>query len=184
MILDLNEKLCKLCGNTKPIDQFSWSNRAKGKRSSTCKDCHRKHAKRHYLNNKSTYLRRSLEFGKNYITECTRTIILYLLDHPCVDCGETDPLVLDFDHLGNKENDICRMIQYRRKLERIKTEMAKCEVRCANCHRRKTAREQNHRRYILLQEIQILNILPSPSDLILKYRMEYNLPKQARSTRI
>lgn len=62
----------------------------------------------------------------------------HLLTHPCVDCGETDPVVLEFDHVrGEKEFNISRMmIDY--SAGAILAEVAKCEVRCANCHRRAT----------------------------------------------
>ncbi len=57
----------------------------------------------------------------------------------CVDCGEDDPIVLDFDHVrGVKVCDISRMAHTGYKEWRIIEELAKCEIRCANCHRRIT----------------------------------------------
>jgi hypothetical protein len=59
-----------------------------------------------------------------------------------VDCGETDPLVLDFDHVDRttKSREVSWFIR-RRDLVGLAAEIAKCEVRCANDHRRKTARD-------------------------------------------
>lgn len=64
----------------------------------------------------------------------------YLQAHPCVDCGEHDPVVLEFDHVrGEKKQDIAMMINNGASWERLLTEIEKCDVRCANDHRRRTA---------------------------------------------
>lgn len=69
----------------------------------------------------------------------------YLQSHPCVDCGETDHVVLDFDHVrGEKRKPISRMVASTYSLEVLKKEIEKCEVRCANCHRRVTAKRGGH----------------------------------------
>jgi hypothetical protein len=72
--------------------------------------------------------------------------IKYLETHPCIDCGEDDPIVLEFDHVRGEKKfniaDVTRNAVGRRTLEK---EIEKCEVRCANCHRRKTKRERENR---------------------------------------
>lgn len=52
----------------------------------------------------------------------------------CVDCGERDPVVLEFDHVGAKEARVAALI-ITATPERLKREIAQCEVRCCNCHR-------------------------------------------------
>lgn len=59
-----------------------------------------------------------------------------------MDCGEKDILVLEFDHRANKYKEIGKMVTGRYSLLRIMKEVEKCDVRCANCHRRKTALQQ------------------------------------------
>jgi hypothetical protein len=65
----------------------------------------------------------------------------YLLEHPCVDCGEGDICVLDFDHEDptQKVEEVSRLAGFGIAWERVEAEIAKCSVRCANCHRRRTA---------------------------------------------
>lgn len=59
-------------------------------------------------------------------------------DSGCVDCGEYNHIVLDFDHLKDKKYNISRMIHDGFSWAAIKKEIAKCEVVCANCHRIRT----------------------------------------------
>ena len=64
----------------------------------------------------------------------------FLEANPCIDCFESDYVVLEFDHVkGHKIDIICNMIRKGVSLLKLKNEIAKCVVRCANCHRRKTA---------------------------------------------
>lgn len=94
----------------------------------------------HYKNNKEYYLlkarKRNLKIRKiirNYIFE-------YFNTHKCVDCSEEDPIVLEFDHIKDKKFTISSVGRDRTLVE-VQKEIEKCEVRCANCHRRKTAKQ-------------------------------------------
>jgi hypothetical protein len=60
----------------------------------------------------------------------------YLRTHPCVDCGYDDIRALDFDHrpASGKTADVMRLAQDGHSLPRIRLEVAKCDVRCRNCH--------------------------------------------------
>lgn len=73
----------------------------------------------------------------------------YLKKHPCVDCGENNILTLEFDHKDPnlKLDNICLMIGDGKVVEKIQLELDKCEVRCANCHKIKTFKQQNWSRF-------------------------------------
>jgi hypothetical protein len=92
----------------------------------------------HYERNKQRYVDAALARNRKLRLERTEWLLEYFDSHPCVDCGETDPLVLEFDHLHDKEFQVGSMLSYRR-WTAVLAEIDKCEVRCANCHRRITA---------------------------------------------
>jgi hypothetical protein len=50
-----------------------------------------------------------------------------------------DPLVLQFDHREQKASDIGRLVGNGCASKRLADALAKCDIRCANCHRRRTA---------------------------------------------
>ncbi len=73
----------------------------------------------------------------------------YLSEHPCVDCGESDIVVLEFDHvIGEKKWNVSVLVHSPSPWATVEHEIAKCEVRCANCHRRRTAKQFNWRSYV------------------------------------
>jgi hypothetical protein len=71
-------------------------------------------------------------------------LLEYLRATPCVDCGERDPVVLDFDHVGVKRRGVVQLAGQECSIANLEREIAECEVRCANCHRRRTIVEQRH----------------------------------------
>ena len=73
-----------------------------------------------------------------------RQIILdHFKSHSCIDCGETDPIVLEFDHRdsSDKKFTIANVVSHNLSVKILNEEIAKCDVRCANCHRRRTAEQ-------------------------------------------
>lgn len=131
-------KTCTACGVEKSLEEFQKRSSARDGHTNLCKLCKREYDNNHYKNNpeRRSYIRKNREKAE----EVTNQYILqYLLSNPCLDCGETDPVVLEFDHIdpNSKEGDISKL--RRSSLKRVKKEIQKCEVRCANCHRRKTA---------------------------------------------
>lgn len=96
---------------------------------------HDAYNREHYQRNKQLVFQRN----KEYKLRIKEFLFQYLLQHPCVDCGERDPIVLEFDHVrGTKEFNLASAGPKGYGLEKIKAEIAKCDVRCCNCHRRAT----------------------------------------------
>lgn len=89
----------------------------------------------------------------HYFQECWRRsmgegyvlVWEYKKTHPCVDCGEPDPIVLDFDHRDPKKKKftIGNLTGFRVTIKELQDEIAKCDIRCSNCHRRKTSERRN-----------------------------------------
>ena len=137
-------RFCIKCRVMKPITDFVFINRALGKRQSWCRPCDARYKRAWYEKNREEHIAKVRVSNLRTTRENQARILTYLLAHPCVDCGEPDPLVLDFDHLRDKRQTISFMVQRRWCWATIDAEIQKCDVRCANCHRRKTARERGY----------------------------------------
>jgi hypothetical protein len=134
-------KLCGACKLYKNVSEFRVKNKLTGLLTSSCKSCLSIYQRKHYSENKNYYKEKATAFNKEQRIKLRENIYDYLSDHPCVDCGENDPIVLEFDHISNKIVSVSSMIRDANSWEFILCEISKCEVRCANCHRRKTARQ-------------------------------------------
>ena len=105
-----------------------------------CKKCHLEYTRKHYQNNKQYYIDKANRRDMEYKKTLHELLQKYLSEHPCVDCGISDPRVLEFDHVsGEKKHNIGDMKRLRFSWSSILTEIEKCEVRCANCHRIRTS---------------------------------------------
>jgi len=130
---------CGRCGQLKPVEDFAWRRKAKGQRHNYCRPCHADYHREHYLANKQRYIDQAYARKEQLYLERTKYLIEYFASHPCLDCGEGDPVVLEFDHVRDKEFDIGHALPYRN-WQRILDEIEKCEVVCRNCHRRRESR--------------------------------------------
>ena len=135
-------KRCSTCKVVKPLDAFNRLRSAKDGRQHACRECnaayHSANWDRHMGQIRARRKRRKA---------AARAFILdHLRAHPCTDCGETDIVVLEFDHLRDKRANVSSLMSTS-EIWRIEEEIAKCEVVCANCHRRRTARRANTYRH-------------------------------------
>ncbi|HLG64951.1 MAG TPA: hypothetical protein VKY19_23635 [Ktedonosporobacter sp.] len=139
------KKICSGCEQERDIERdFAWKNKAKGTRQRWCKFCQAEANSRHYQNNKQIYLDCALTRNALVNAENKQKLYVYLSSHPCIDCGQTDIRVLEFDHVrGSKTANIARLLKRATSWKKIEAEIAKCEVRCANYHRIKTSERGN-----------------------------------------
>lgn len=139
-------KICSKCKKEKSIADYNFKNKSLGIYHSECKDCTRLFVKNHYNKNRQYYLNKTHKRNTRLRQEISNYTKQYLQNNPCVDCGEKDIVVLEFDHKRDqfvKFKAVSSMIRALYSFNKIKEEINKCEVRCANCHRRKTAKEFN-----------------------------------------
>ena len=101
-----------------------------------CRECFRA-----YFRERGELHRRQSAAARRIRVAGARSFVAaYLSTHHCVDCGEADPRVLDFDHVGHKTALVSALAAWGACRSRLEAEIARCAVRCANCHRRATAR--------------------------------------------
>ena len=132
-------KTCRICGEQKEETEFGKNRARKDGLQTSCKSCRKEESRNYYKNNKEKQKKQIYAAKVKRIEENKRFIFDHLNTHACVDCGESDPRVLEFDHQGDKEHNVSDLLSGGYSKQSIQKEIDKCEVRCANCHRRKTA---------------------------------------------
>jgi hypothetical protein len=136
----------------KPLSEFHRKRNAKDGLQGRCKPCNIAGAKRFHADNPEHCRQRIGAWVRKVDKENQLRALEYLLAHPCVDCGETDPVVLEFDHRGQKLFTVSEVLHWHVRWEVIAAEIEKCEVRCANCHRRRHADEAGWFRAVVMRE--------------------------------
>lgn len=131
-------KCCTQCNIEKELKCFSVRKSAFDGHQHTCKDCNKANLKLHYQNNKAYYLdkknRNQLIYQKEFVD--------YLKTQSCKDCGEKDIVTFEFDHKFDKSYNISSKFG-RVPLKTLMSEIDKCDLVCANCHRKRTAIQFN-----------------------------------------
>ena len=138
------------CEEEKPVEGFrlaAQGSRAAGQLLPACRALYKQE---HYRLHRRRYIEQAGIRKRAVVTERTEYLVAYLRSGPCVDCGESDPVVLEFDHLREKKFSISAGLQGRN-WQSVLDEIAKCEVVCANCHRRRTARRGGFARAVVAQ---------------------------------
>jgi hypothetical protein len=139
--------LCRVCKIEKALEDFAWKNKIAGTRNTTCKLCQSLYAKAHYISNADKYKNKAKQNRPIYVKRNKDYIIEYLKNNPCVDCGELDIEVLQFDHIdmiGEKGKRVGDFIGCA--LNTLKDQIKLCEVRCGNCHIRRTRKQMGWHR--------------------------------------
>lgn len=137
-------KICSKCNINKAASEFSKSQRGLGGLHTYCKSC-QKVQDRAYWQRKKHDSERMLarkRLSDSRKNELQDYVFSYLTMHHC-QCGEKNPLYLEFDHLENKTDTISNMVRRQVSLKRLKQEIEKCQVLCVKCHRLKTAKDFN-----------------------------------------
>lgn len=129
-------KRCPGCGET-DVERFGKNKARPDGLQIRCKACRNVIAKNWYAGNSQEQVART-KASRNLLK---KDIYNYLLSHPC-ECGESRPECLDFDHIdeGNKSANVSALVRKGAR-KQVFEEIEKCIVRCANCHRARTAQQ-------------------------------------------
>jgi hypothetical protein len=130
---------CSRCSRLRGESSF---NRHRSGLQWWCRDCF----KRYYDEQRARHRRRNNALKAARVREAQAFVLEYLRIRPCVDCGETDVVVLEFDHVSTKRAEISTLVRRGVLLPVLETELSRCEVVCASCHRRRTAQRGRWRR--------------------------------------
>lgn len=136
----LGMKLCARCKKRLPTSAFNRNKSTKDGLTYSCAACNRERNRESYRRTKPAHLARTKRWSDVRREENRLFLWEHKLRNPCVDCGETDPRVLQFDHVRGKKGADISYLAFSAKASQdaLAREIKKCDVRCANCHLKRT----------------------------------------------
>lgn len=136
-----------MCSRTLELSAYNKNVSRPDGLGSNCRECQSKIRKKHYTSNQAKVVG-AVVVRKQALQD---KIWAVKNNSSCADCGFANPKALEFDHLGDKEFDISDAVRRGLSWSRIESEIAKCDVVCANCHRIRTHDRANWVRNINIQ---------------------------------
>lgn len=136
-------KGCNKCGFSKQTTDFyvRKSGERAGQYYEKCKECYKSRGRSYYGQNKEKQLALAKLRKLRYIDE-RKKFLEEIKNQPCLDCKKKYPVwVMDFDHRNACEKiDSVSKLAFRKitSIQKIKDEIEKCDLVCANCHRQRT----------------------------------------------
>jgi hypothetical protein len=126
-----------------PLEAFNKNSTRKDGLQSMCRECWKIYYKENYYLRGKEKERLRNNRVKNY--RVFADLVKGAKDVPCIDCGvKYPPHVMQFDHLPEHEKKFTIANSARfHSLKKIKEEILKCEVVCANCHAIRTWERAN-----------------------------------------
>jgi len=146
-------KRCSRCKKYKFKWKYNKNRRKKDGLQHQCRPCqHEYHNNKWYPKNKDKRVKSVKDYKWRKREENYRRVVKEYFINGCVDCGEKNVRVLEFDHVRGKKRKVGKkglegvsyMIRHGYKWKTIKEEIDKCEVRCRNCHKERTWKENNY----------------------------------------
>jgi len=130
---------CKKCGKWKDSTCFNKVETRKRGFHVWCKECLREYDHERHQSQRPKILQQKKarrEKIQEWLKENKKPLC-------CSKCSENDPVCMDFHHIDESEKDfnIGEAITKGYSIKRIETEMKKCVVLCANCHRKEHAKQ-------------------------------------------
>ena len=137
-------KICARCHLPRPVTEFCKLAYRAGSLDCYCCDCRRQYNRLYHQVRAPSHRLAVARNKQQRRGDIREKVEAYLSTHQCVQCGESDLRVLEFDHVhGGKLCNVSQLFANAARWDCIAAEIDKCEVRCANCHRRRTAMQLN-----------------------------------------
>jgi hypothetical protein len=133
-------KRCSKCNECRPLHDFALKKSARDGLQPYCRACQHTYFTRLYSTDEA-FAERAKQRSHRIKRENRAYLRSYLEDHPCRDCGLAEIDQLEFDHVtGKKRANLSKLVSAGASIATLDAEIAKCEVRCVNCHRQRTTR--------------------------------------------
>ncbi len=138
-------KVCTKCSLEKDESDYFVKDKKTGRLHAQCKACYKEIRKayyaEHYLKYGDAYKERAKLRRAKVKRNLQINLMAYLEDKACRICGESDIRTLEFDHLDSttKRFGIATAITDGRKWSDVLEEIERCQILCANCHKKRTA---------------------------------------------